>query len=294
MSNDANRICALLLLHGSLTLALAGAVSTELHAHDRKTRPDEGGVVRVLVFSATAWYRHPAIPEVNGFLARLGQGTGLRLDITESPRDLTAERLANYDVLLLSSTTDIGKSLDESTRAGVRDWFRAGHGIVGLHAALVHHDTWPWFTTLAACDFDSDSDFLEAKLRVDPGAKDHPIVRGFGPEFHYTADWTNHTRSVTGVPGVNVLVRIDETSYEPVREAFQKRGGKPMGEDHPVVWTREFEGGRFFYSELGHEVRSLDTEFGRQHLIEGIRWAAGKRVEGAGAASGSPRPSEAR
>jgi hypothetical protein len=25
----------------------------------------------------------------------------------------------------------------------------------------------------------------------------------------------------------------------------------------------------------GHDVRSLDTKFGRQHIIEGIRWASG-------------------
>jgi len=35
------------------------------------------------------------------------------------------------------------------------------------------------------------------------------------------------------------------------------------------------DGGRFFYTELGHDVRSLNTPFGRQHITEGIRWAAG-------------------
>jgi type 1 glutamine amidotransferase len=45
-----------------------------------------------------------------------------------------------------------------------------------------------------------------------------------------------------------------------------------MGIDHPVSWIREFEGGRFFYTELGHEVKSLDTKFGHQHLIEGLHW----------------------
>ena len=48
-----------------------------------------------------------------------------------------------------------------------------------------------------------------------------------------------------------------------------------MGKDHPVCWIREFENGRFFYTELGHEVKSLDTKFGHQHLIEGLRWIVG-------------------
>ena len=73
-----------------------------------------------------------------------------------------------------------------------------------------------------------------------------------------------------------VLLRVDESSYEPVREYFKTRGGKAMGKDHPAAWVREHGGGRFFYTELGHDLRSLDTVFGRKHVVEGVRWAAGK------------------
>jgi type 1 glutamine amidotransferase len=118
--------------------------------------------------------------------------------------------------------------------------------------------------------------FCKAKLLVDPKNKAHPAVKGFGPGIEYSADWTNHDRSVTSLPGVKVLLRVDESSYEPVRDYFKTRGGKPMGKDHPVAWTREHGGGRFFYTELGHDLRSLDTAFGRKHIVEGVRWAAGK------------------
>ncbi len=51
-----------------------------------------------------------------------------------------------------------------------------------------------------------------------------------------------------------------------------------MGKDHPICWTTEPPGeGRFFYTELGHDVRSLDTEFGRKHLIGALKWAAKKK-----------------
>ena len=121
-------------------------------------------------------------------------------------------------------------------------------------------------------DFDSDSEYLEAKVIVDPSAKNHPTVKGHGMSFMYTADWTNHTESVTGKPGFQVLLRVDESTYEPVREFFQDRGGRAMGKDHPIAWTNTLNG-RFFYTELGHDVRSLET-LGRQHIIEAIRWAA--------------------
>jgi hypothetical protein len=139
----------------------------------------------------------------------------------------------------------------------------------------VHQQDWKWLSDLGGCDFDSDSEYLKAKVVVDPAAKEHPVVQGHGDSFWYTADWTNHTRTVTGLPGFQVLLRVDESTYDPVREFFKKRNGKAMGKDHPVSWINENGGGRFFYTELGHDVRSLDTSFGRRHVTEAVRWAAG-------------------
>ncbi|MEE2943491.1 MAG: ThuA domain-containing protein [Verrucomicrobiota bacterium] len=259
------------LLTGTLLLGLA---SSGPHAHDGDEHGDgkssEDELTRVLIFSKTAWYRHPAIPELNSFLVQLGGKFGAQFDVSETPADFS--RLNQYQAVIFNSTTDIGNSLDQTQRKQLKDWYQAGGGIMALHAAAVHHNTWPWWTKLVGCDFNSDSDFVKAKLIVDSKHKDHPTVKGYGPEFYYTADWTNHDKSVTGLPGVKVLLRIDETSYDPVREYFKTRGGKPMGKDHPVSWIREFEGGRFFYTELGHEVKSLDTKFGQQHLMEGLRW----------------------
>ena len=148
---------------------------------------------------------------------------------------------------------------------------------MGLHALLVRQEGWPWMLDLGGCDFNSDSEFLRARVVVDPAALDHPAVRGHGSEFWYTADWTNHTKSVTGLEGVQVLLRVDESTYDPVRDYFKPRGGEAMGKDHPIAWTRVYGGGRFFYTELGHNQASLATDFGRQHLLEGILWAADAR-----------------
>ena len=254
-------------------LLLLGSTTCDLVAHDGegdKYKPKNGKLQRVLIFSKTAWYRHPALPELNGFLVRLGAKHNIQMDVTESPEDFS--RLNNYQAIIFNSTTDIGKTLNEQQRKQLKDWYHAGGGIMGLHAAAVHHNTWPWWTELVGCGFNSDSEFVKAKLIVDAKNKNHPTVKGFGPTFDYTADWTNHDKSVTGLSGVRVLLRVDEKSYDPVRDAFKTRGGKPMGIDHPVSWIREFEGGRFFYTELGHEVKSLNTKFGHQHLIEGLRW----------------------
>ncbi|MEC8336847.1 MAG: ThuA domain-containing protein [Planctomycetota bacterium] len=243
--------------------------------HEESNAPETVGTpLRVLVYSDTGDYRHPEIPSLNRWLVLEGTRQGMLMDVTEHHLDLKPEVLDRYDVLLLNNANGLSDVLPEKSRKAVEKWFAKGHGIVGLHAALVRQQKWPWLLDLGGCDFDSDSTFQKAKVIVDPAAKEHRSVKGYGPEFWYSADWSNHTRSVTGLPGVKVLLRVDETTYEPVREFFQKLGGKPMGKDHPIAWTTEKHGGRFFYTELGHDVRSLDTDFGRQHVFEGIRWAA--------------------
>lgn len=262
---------AKLLLSVLVISVLAG--SAKAHEQD-KSQPDRGPkrIGSALVFAGTGWYRHPETAAISGWLARLDDETGMQIDITETPKDLNL--LDRYDVLILNNANELTKLFDEKQRNKVRDWYRAGGGIVALHAALVHQTEWKWLNKLGGCDFNSDSEFLEATINVDPSMQDHPTVRGHGANFKYTADWTNHTATVTNLPGFKVLLRVDESTYDPVRDYFKTRGGKAMGEDHPIAWLHENDGGRFFYTELGHDVRSLDTKFGRQHIIEAIKWAA--------------------
>jgi type 1 glutamine amidotransferase len=254
-------------------------------AHDTGVFPSLSPGLKVLVYSNTAYYRHPDIPGINRWLVLLGHEQGIDVDITENALDLAPKAIARYDVLLLNNANELDKIIPEEQRKSVEQWFTTGKkGIVGLHAALVHQKNWPWLTELAGCDFNSDSDYSKAKITIDPAAKDHPAVKGQPAEFWYEADWTNHDRVVTGLPGFTVLMRVDESTYTPVRPFFQTRGGKPMGKDHPIAWTHEpATGGRFFYTEFGHDLRALNTPFARQHILEGIKWAAAAPKSGAAA-----------
>ncbi|MCI0362999.1 MAG: ThuA domain-containing protein [Phycisphaerales bacterium] len=262
----------------SLLVTVAIAMLTlPVSAHEPKA-PGPAGAhhLRVLVYSNTAYYRHPDIPGINRWLVLLAHPHGIEVDVTEHAKDLLPKVLEKYDVLLLNNANQLGDLVPKEQQEAVQAWFAAGNGIVGIHAALVKQDGWPWLIKLGGCDFNSDSDFLKARVIVEPAAKDHPAVKGQAAEFWIEADWTNHTRPITGLPGFQVLLRVDESSYEPVRDYFKTRGGKAMGADHPIAWTHEPKtGGRFFYTEFGHDLRSLNTPFARQHIIEGIKWAAG-------------------
>src|SRR5690606_3690674 len=73
---------------------------------------------------------------------------------------------------------------------------------------------------------------------------------------------------------VEVLLRVDESSFTP--------GPGMMGDDHPIAWCHEFDGGRSFYTALGHTADSYEEPAFLEHLAWGIEWAAGRREKFAG------------
>jgi type 1 glutamine amidotransferase len=48
-----------------------------------------------------------------------------------------------------------------------------------------------------------------------------------------------------------------------------------MGAHHPMVWCHEYDGGRAWYTALGHTEESYADPLFNAHLLGGILWAAG-------------------
>jgi len=68
-------------------------------------------------------------------------------------------------------------------------------------------------------------------------------------------------------PSTHTLLKIDEQSYT---------GGK-NGENHAVAWYHTYEGGRSFYTALGHTDASFSEPLFLAHCLGGIRYAAGEK-----------------
>jgi hypothetical protein len=154
--------------------------------------------MKVLVNSNTGYYRHPETSKINRWLVLLGHENGFEVDVTEHRKDMRAEELSRYDVLVLNNANELDKVLPEEQRKAVEEWSARGKkGIVGLHAALVCQTNWPGLNALGGCDLNSDADFSNAKVTNDPVAKDHPAFKGQPAESWIEAHWTDHERAVT-------------------------------------------------------------------------------------------------
>ena len=50
---------------------------------------------------------------------------------------------------------------------------------------------------------------------------------------------------------------------------------KGMGEIHPIAWCQEYEGGKSFYTAIGHKPESYKDEAFLKHIFGAIYWVKG-------------------
>ena len=96
----------------ALTLVVVGSLAWTAASQNQPA----GSAKRVLVFSGTGWFRHPEIPQTDGWLARVLGDAGIPADISETPKDLTPARLKGYQVLILNNANELTTLLDEKQR----------------------------------------------------------------------------------------------------------------------------------------------------------------------------------
>jgi type 1 glutamine amidotransferase len=223
--------------------------------------PAEG--FAVLVFSRTAGFRHDSIPAGLAALEELAGRSGFTVVATEDPAQFTEGSLAPYAAVVWLSTT--GDVLDAEQQFAFERYIQDGGGFVGIHAAADTEYDWPWYGGLVGAYFASHPPVQPGTVRIADAA--HPSTSGLPSMWSRTDEWYDFRSNPRS--SVHVLATLDESTY---------RGGA-MGADHPIAWCHEYDGGRAWYTGLGHTVESYrEAEF-LDHLLGGIRYAA--RNEGA-------------
>jgi cytochrome c len=217
---------------------------------------------KVLVFSGVNKYYHQSIPSGQIALQKIGQELNLRVDTTSDPKFFSEDVLKNYSAVVFLSTSG-DNLLDTSQKADFERFIQAGGGFMGIHCAAATEYGWEWYGKLLGAVFDGHPDVQEAIVRIknrrDPSTKHLP------KKWKRTDEWYNYKKRQ---PDVNVLLAVDEKSY---------KGGKE-GDNHPIAWYHEFDGGRSFYTGLGHTNESYSDPLFVKHLTAGLIYAMGNNV----------------
>jgi type 1 glutamine amidotransferase len=251
----------------ALALSAFGALSAPFaHAAPRpsaavaKPAAAVASPFRVLVFSKTTGFRHDSIPAGIAAIQQLGTQNNFIVDATEDDTLFTDANLARYAVVVFLSATGDPVSTQPEKDAFQR-YIEHGGGFVGIHAASDSGYTWPWYGKLVGAYFKGHPGQQNALIKVeDPN---HPSTQGLPASFTRFDEWYDFQTNPRG--SVHVLTTVDDSSYT----------GSTMGADHPNTWCQNYDGGRSWYTALGHTIASY-TEPNFLHLIlGGIETTAG-------------------
>lgn len=237
-------------------LALLWAASTASAGAEVQGVEASSDAPRILVFTHTEGFRHDSIPVAVETVQTLAREQGLQVDHTEDSAALASPNLARYRAVVFANTT--GDVLDTGQQQALQAFVRAGGGFMGIHSAADTHHGWPWYGELVGAWFHKHPPGLQATA-VQPEQAGH----AHGNAWPVLDEIYNYKRNPR--PFVQVLATVDEARYE----------GGTMGSDHPIAWCRPFEGGRTWYTGLGHDAAVYALPAFRQQLVDGLRYVSG-------------------
>jgi uncharacterized protein len=215
---------------------------------------------KVLVFYKTNGFYHQSIPVGITAIQKLARENGFACDTTKDSLQFNSKNLDQYAaVIFLNTTMDV---LGEAEQTAFQKYIRSGKGYAGVHAACDTEYDWPWYNQLVGAYFKSHPKQQKAKLKVTDNS--FVATRHLPAEWNVWDEWYNFKN--THWDKMKVLITLDETSIE----------GGQNGDFHPVSWYHEFDGGRSFYTALGHTDELYSDSLFLKHLLGGIQYAIGK------------------
>jgi cytochrome c len=230
---------------------------------------ERSGKARVLVFSKTAGYHHESIADGNTTIQKLGSLHDFDVDTTSNAAMFDEDSLKKYAAIVFLSTT--GDVLDYQQEAAFERYIQAGGGYMGIHAATDCEYDWGWYGRLAGAYFLDHPGINDTFPNVQEGVlniidKDNIATKHLPAHWKRTDEYYSFKKMNKEV---KVIMSIDEKTY---------RGGK-NGDNHPMAWYHDYDGGRAFYTELGHTKESFADSLYQQHILGGIQYAIGENKE---------------
>lgn len=211
---------------------------------------------KVLVFTKTAGFYHESIEPGKAAIIQLGKVNGFDVDTTSNAEWFKRDGLEKYAAVIFLNTT--GDVLNSSQEKAFEYYIQSGGGFVGVHSAADTEYDWQWYGGLVGAYFKSHPKQQKAQLNILDNA--HLSTRHLGTFWTHFDEWYNFKNISTGI---SILMTIDENSYE----------GGENGDNHPMAWYRNFDGGRSFYTGLGHTDEDYSNPLFLKHLLGGIQYA---------------------
>ena len=224
-----------------------------------------GDEKRVLIYTKNGeGYVHENIAASVAAMEKICTEEGILTEVSDQPSVFTSENLKRYDAIIFSNSNNEGFDTKEQKKA-FQEFIRSGGGFMAIHSANATEREWPWYWAMVGGKFIRHAPHQEFDVLVtDP---DNPSTA------HLPARWTIKDECYYSFqlnPDIHVLLSADMTTVED--EGKDEYPGETFGQQFPLAWCHEFEGGKVWFTALGHKNEYYKDENFREHIAGGIHW----------------------
>ncbi|HOB73702.1 MAG TPA: ThuA domain-containing protein [Phycisphaerae bacterium] len=240
------------------TAGLCLAAEKKILVYTRNYTPDGKG------------YVHNNIKASVEAIQKLGKENGFAVDVSNDPEVFTDENLKQYKALVFSNSNNEAFAND-AQREAFKRYIKAGGGFVGIHSASGSERKWGYYQAVLGAKFRRHPKQQPFTVRVvdpkHPATRDLPASFTWGPDECYYHDNFNKD--------IKPLLVVDPAELDdPKKDEYP---GKRFGKAMPIAWYHTYDGGRQFYTALGHNIPQYKDPLLTKHILGGILWAMGEK-----------------
>ncbi|MEO9870996.1 ThuA domain-containing protein [Ekhidna sp.] len=260
---------------GSLTsISGGGSVSIGLPPSDPSsdwvalvTVQDEAPL-RVLVYHETAGFRHGSINAGIQMVQDFGTTNGWTVEASQSSDIFNDANLSTVDVVIWMNTSGNGL-LTATEQDAFENYIQSGGGFVGVHAATdtYRNGSWPWYNELVGAIVQTGPNHTSNNFNATMDViGSHPAVSHLGVEWNKSEEYYYWELNGGFLFSGNIdLLRVRST------------GSQTYDVARPITWYKEYDGGRSFYTALGHNGGDYSSNSDFITMMEqAILWAGGE------------------
>ena len=224
---------------------------------------------RVLVYQKNGkGFVHDNLTASAAALQELRKQNGFGVDVSANAAVFVDETLKQYRALIFANSNNEAFENDDQ-RAAFQRYLRSGGGFVGIHSSTGSERQWAYFQRMQGAKFLRHAPLQ--KFTIDILDAKHPATAHLGS----TWPWTDECYFFTNMnPDIRVLLAVDTRTLRDPK--LETEPGQKSNGVFPLAWCHEFDGGRRFYTSLGHKIEHYSDPVFRQHLLGGIRWVMGE------------------
>lgn len=221
--------------------------------------------IKVLVYTKNGkGYVHDNISSAVACIYRLGNKYGFSVDTSDNPADFNEANLKKYNALIFTSTNNDVFNTDEQKVALMR-YIQAGGGFVGIHSVTGTERSWPWFIRLVGGTFVRHARHQSFQEIVIDTTN---LSTSFLPRHWNVNDECYYVKDIN--PDLHVLTVHDLKTVE------DKQKPATYGNVFPSTWCHTFDGGREWYTALGHDKETYSNPTFEKFIMGGIKWVIGE------------------